>query len=126
MVAAIEGGWVPQQVADAAWQHQREVESGERAVVGVNRFVEDDAVTIELHHHLEEAADEHIAGLRRLRAERDNPAVARALDAVRAAARGTTNLMPVLVDAVKTYATTGELCAVLRDVFGEYAAPQIY
>ena len=126
MVAAIQAGWVQQQIADAAWEHQREVESGERAVVGVNRFVEDDRVTIELHRHLEEAVEEQIAALHRLRAERDQRAVERALASVRAAARGTTNLMPVLVDAVKTYATTGELCAVLREVFGEYGATQIY
>jgi methylmalonyl-CoA mutase N-terminal domain/subunit len=126
MVAAIEAGWVQQQIADAAWEHQREVESGARPVVGVNRFVEDESVTVDLHRHLEEAAEQQVTALRRLRGERDVRAVEGALAAVRTAARGTENLVPVLVDAVKTYATTGELCGVLREVFGEYSAAQVY
>ncbi len=126
MVAAIDAGWVQQQIADAAWEHQREIEAGDRAVVGVNRFVEDDRLTVDIHRHLEEAAEEEIEALGRLRGERDGAAVSRALDDLRRAARGTGNLVPTLVDTVKTYATTGEICGVLRDVFGEYQAVQIY
>jgi methylmalonyl-CoA mutase N-terminal domain/subunit len=126
MVAAIESGWVQGQIADAAWQHQREVESGDRPVVGINRYVEHERTTAEIHRPHDEAADQAIAGLARLRAERDGRAVARALDDLRTAAEGAANLVPVLVAAVEAHATTGEICGVLREAFGEYRAAPIY
>lgn len=126
MVKAIESGWAQQQIADASWAHQREVEGGERIVVGVNRFVEPEAARVEIHRHAEEVIEERRAALAALRAERDGARVASALHAVRAAASGEANLVPVLVEAVKTYATIGEICEVLRNVFGEYRAVQVY
>ena len=126
MVRAIESGWVQGQIAEAAWQHQRAVERGDRPVVGVNRFVEEEQLTVDIHRHLEEAAEQEIAALQRLRAERDAHAVRCSLDDLRVAARGSANLVPLLVETVKTYATIGEICGVLREVFGEYRAPQIY
>ncbi len=126
MIGAIESGWVQQQIADAAYAHQREVEAGERIVVGVNQFVEDQPRRIDIHRHLEEAAAEQAAALRALRAERDGQRVALALGKLRSAARGSANLMPVLVETVKTYATIGEICDVLREVFGEYKATQVF
>jgi methylmalonyl-CoA mutase N-terminal domain/subunit len=95
-------------------------------VVGVNRYVEDAPSHVAIHQHAEEVATERRTALAALRAERDAAAVARALEALRAAALGETNLVPVLVTAVKTYATIGEIGAVLRDVFGEYRAVQAY
>jgi methylmalonyl-CoA mutase, N-terminal domain len=126
MVKAIESGWAQQQIADASFKYQREVEAGERVVVGVNQFQEDEPRHIDIHRHLEEVAAEQAAALKELRAERDGSRVARALDDLRNAARGGVNLMPVLVDTVKTYATIGEICGVLREVFGEYKAVQAY
>jgi methylmalonyl-CoA mutase N-terminal domain/subunit len=126
MVQAIESGWAQQEIADAAWRYQHDVESGDRPVVGVNRFVDQERSTVDIHRHLEQAAEREIAALRRLRAERDGRAVAGALGELRAAAHDRVNLVPVLVDTVKTYATTGEICGVLREVFGEYRAVQIY
>jgi methylmalonyl-CoA mutase N-terminal domain/subunit len=126
MVKAIESGWVQQQIADASWAHQRQVEGGERIVVGVNRFVEPEAARVGIHRHAEEVVEERRAALAALRAERDGARVASALHAVRAAASGDANLVPVFVEAVKTYATIGEICEVLRDVFGEYRAVQVY
>ena len=126
MIKAIESGWVQTLIAESAWRYQREVESGERPVVGVNRFGGDEPVAVEIHRHVEGAEAEEIAALHRLRAGRDTRAVAAALQAIRDAAGGTANLMPVLVDAVKVYATIGEICGVLREVFGEYRAPQVY
>ncbi|MEK7387011.1 MAG: methylmalonyl-CoA mutase family protein, partial [candidate division NC10 bacterium] len=126
MIAAIESGWIQQQIADASWEHQRQVEAGERVIVGVNRFVEDEPWHVEIHRHLEAVAEERGEALRALRHARDAPRVARALDALRAAAAGDANLVPVLVETVKTYATIGEICAVLREVFGEYRAVQVY
>ncbi len=126
MVKAIESGWAQQQIADAAWAQQRAVESGDRVIVGVNRYVEAQPWRVEIHRHLEEVAAAQAAALARLRAERDGALVARALETLREAAAGRANLVPVLVDTVKTYATIGEICGVLRDVFGEYAAPQAF
>jgi methylmalonyl-CoA mutase N-terminal domain/subunit len=126
MMAAIESGWVHQQIADAAWRHQREVETGERVVVGVNRFVEDETVRVEIHRHLDAVAEERARALRALRGERDDGQVKSALARLREAAATDANLVPVLVEAVKTYATIGEICGVLREVFGEYRAPQVY
>jgi methylmalonyl-CoA mutase N-terminal domain/subunit len=126
MIRAIETGWVQRQIADAAWEHQRQVESGERAIVGVNRFVEPAPSDVELHRHLEEVAEMQVAALRRLRREREDARVTRVLRDVRAAAAGSVNLMPLLVEAVKAYATIGEICGLLREVFGEYRAEPVY
>jgi methylmalonyl-CoA mutase N-terminal domain/subunit len=126
MVKAIESGWAQRQIAEAAWEYQRAVESGSRVVVGVNRFVEGETPHVRLHEHAERHEGEQAVALRRLRAARDPARVARALDLLRAAAEGETNLVPVLVDTVKTYATIGEIFGVLRDVFGEYRAPQVF
>ena len=126
VVKAIESGWVQQQIADASWEQQREVEAGQRVIVGVNRFVEHEVDAVEIHRHLERVSEDRAAALAALRAERDAARVARALADLRAAALGGDNLVPVLVDTVKTYATVGEICGTLREVFGEYRALQAY
>ncbi|HTO13421.1 MAG TPA: methylmalonyl-CoA mutase family protein [Candidatus Binatia bacterium] len=126
MVAVISSGWVQQQIADAAWEYQRRVEAGERVIVGVNRYVEEAPWRAEIHRHADEAAAQQIAALAALRAERDPAGVRRALARVEAAAAGDTNLLPALIDAVKTYATIGEICDVLRGVFGEHKVTQVY
>jgi methylmalonyl-CoA mutase N-terminal domain/subunit len=126
MVAVIESGWVHQQIADAAWEQQRQIEAGERVIVGVNRYVEDEPWRVEIHRHLEGVAACQTSALEALRAERDAGRARRALDELRAAAASDLNLVPVLVDAVKAYATVGEICAILREVFGEYQAVQVY
>jgi methylmalonyl-CoA mutase N-terminal domain/subunit len=126
MIAAIESGWAQQQIADASWEYQQQVERGERVLVGVNRFVDQAPHRVEIHRHLEEIAAAQVAALRALRAERSVERVRRALDRLAAAAAGDENLVPVLADTVKTYATVGEIFAVLRKVFGEYASPGVY
>ncbi len=126
MVKAIESGWAQRQVAEAAWDYQRAVESGGRVVVGVNQFVEGPTAQIRLHEHADRHEAEQAQALGRLRAERDPARVACALAELRAAAAGDTNLLPVLVETVKTYATIGEIFGVLREVFGEYQAPQVF
>ncbi|OGL12409.1 MAG: methylmalonyl-CoA mutase [Candidatus Rokubacteria bacterium RIFCSPLOWO2_02_FULL_73_56] len=126
MLAAIESGWVQQQIADAAWEQQRQIEAGARVVVGVNRHVEAAPWRVAIHRHAEEVAGARAAELAALRAGRDARAVARALGELETAARGDANLLPVLVRAVETYATVGEMFDVLRGVFGEYRAVQAY
>jgi methylmalonyl-CoA mutase, N-terminal domain len=127
MVAAIDSGWVGQQIADAAWEHQCHVERGDRVIVGVNRFAEEHARPVpEIHHHMEDVAEEQAQALATLRRERDGARVAAALAELRAAAEGRRNLVEVLVGTVKSYATIGEICGVLREVFGMYRAPQVF
>ena len=124
-VAAIESGWMQRRIGDSAYRIQQAVESGERVVVGVNRFraaAEDsvDGFRLEPRHQ-----EEQIAALRRLRSERDGAAVERALDRVEAAARGSENLLHPLKEALAAYGTIGECCERLRRVFGEYVPPDI-
>jgi methylmalonyl-CoA mutase N-terminal domain/subunit len=95
------------------------VEAGERVVVGVNKFQSDEQ-PIELLQIDERAAKHQSEKLAKLRARRDNGRVRQSLDALRRAAEGTENSMPYLLDAVKSYATLGEICDALRSVFGTH------
>lgn len=120
-VAAIEQGYMQQEMAAHAYEYQHEVELGKRTVIGVNKFndskklAEQDVLTADLS-----VGERQVARLEKMKAGRDNEAVKAALEKLREAAKGTENLMPYLIDAVKTYATLGEICGVLREEFGEY------
>lgn len=120
-VAAIEQGYMQQEMAAHAYEYQHDVELGKRTVIGVNKFndskklAEQDVLTADLS-----VGERQIARLEKMKAARDNEAVKAALKKLREAAKGTENLMPYLIDAVKTYATLGEICGVLREEFGEY------
>lgn len=120
-VAAIEQGYMQHEMAAHAYEYQHEVELGKRTVIGVNKFndskklAEQDVLTADLS-----VGERQIARLEKIKAARDNEAVKAALEKLREAAKGTENLMPYLIDAVKTYATLGEICGVLREEFGEY------
>lgn len=120
-VAAIEQGYMQQEMAAHAYEYQHEVELGKRTVIGVNKFndskklAEQDVLTADLS-----VGERQIARLEKMKAARDNEAVKAALEKLREAAKGTENLMPYLIDAVKIYATMGEICGVLREEFGEY------
>ncbi len=119
MIPAIEAGFPQSEIAAASYRYQREVEAGERIVVGVNRFQSDDQ-PIELLQIDESAGRHQEEKLTKLRARRDNGRVQKSLDALREAAEGTENTMPYLLEAVKCYATLGEICDSLRSVFGAY------
>lgn len=120
-VAAIEQGYMQQEMAAHAYEYQHEVELGKRTVIGVNKFndskklAEQDVLTADLS-----VGERQIARLEKMKAARDNEAVKAGLEKLREAAKSTENLMPYLIDAVKTYATLGEICGVLREEFGEY------
>jgi len=119
MVPAIEAGFPQTEIAAASYRYQREVESGERTIVGVNRFQSEDQ-PIELLQ-IDEAAGRHQREkLAALGARRDNDRVRKTLDALARAAEGAENTMPRLLDAVRAYATLGEICDTLRAVFGTY------
>ncbi len=119
MVEAISRGYVQKEIQDAAYAWQRQVESKEQVVVGVNAFQSDDppVPVMKVDPALEEI---QVSRLRALRAGRDGTAVRQALSALRDGARGTENLMPLVLSAVKARATLGEVADALREVFGEY------
>ena len=120
MRKAIEAGWVQRQIQDVAFERQQEIESGERVIVGVNRFTVDDEEEVDIEEVSQAVQEGQRERLEELRAERDTGAVETALDALEEAARGEENLMPYIIEAVKVYATTGEICDAMREVFGEY------
>ena len=120
MVDAIERGFPQQEIAESSYRFQQAVERKEKIIVGVNDFVRQDEPPIEILYIDESASDTQLAKLASLRRRRDNDRVARALDALRAAARSTVNVVPPILDAVRAYATVGEMCDALRDVWGEY------
>ena len=119
-VACIETGWTQRRIADSAYRLQRRIESGERVVVGVNRFVETDAEEVEITRISPRHQAAQARALKKLRARRKQAVVDRHLAAIERAARGTDNLMPPLKAALADYVTIGECCEVLRGVFGEY------
>jgi len=120
MLRAIEDQWVQRQIQDVAYERQREIEEKERIIVGVNEFEVDEEPEVDIQEVTEEDEQKQIDRLNGVKAERDDEAVEARLAALRAAAEGEDNLMPYIVDAVKAYATVGEICDVLRETFGEY------
>jgi methylmalonyl-CoA mutase N-terminal domain/subunit len=119
-VAAIEAGWIQGEIHDAAFRIQQGVESGERVIVGVNRFAEETEEPVEIQRLDEEQVRRQSERLRELRERRDNAAVERALKEVEETARGTDNLLPPMREALRVRATLGEVSDALRGVFGEH------
>ncbi|MHB0897669.1 MAG: acyl-CoA mutase large subunit family protein [Spirochaetales bacterium] len=119
-VKAIEQGYIQQEIQDSAYSWQMDVEKDERVVVGLNKFQVKEDPPKGLLRVDPAVGERQVAKLAALRARRDNAATTAALAALKAAAMGTDNLMPPILAAVKTYATLGEICDVLRSVFGEY------
>jgi methylmalonyl-CoA mutase N-terminal domain/subunit len=122
MLEAIERGWVQDKIHRSAYRWQREVESGERVVVGVNRYVEDQVASPSFQHdpQIERQRATFLAAWRR---DRETVAVESALSRLEKDARGTGNLMPAILDALKMKVTLGEVCDTLRSVFGNYKPP---
>jgi methylmalonyl-CoA mutase, N-terminal domain len=123
MVEAIERGFPQMEIAESAYRFQQAVERKEKVIVGVNDFVQTDEPPIAILYIDEKASDIQLARLERLKKSRDNDRVRRTLDALRETARSTRpadNLMPPILDAVRAYATVGEMCDALRQVWGEY------
>ncbi|HUI82508.1 MAG TPA: methylmalonyl-CoA mutase family protein [Bryobacteraceae bacterium] len=119
MIPAIEAGFPQSEIAAASYRYQREVESEERVIVGVNRFQSGDQ-PIDLLQIDETAGSHQCAKLAALKKRRDQSRVQKSLDALKRAAEGTENTMPRILDAVRAYATLGEICDALRGVFGSY------
>jgi methylmalonyl-CoA mutase N-terminal domain/subunit len=125
VLPAIEAGFFQQEIADAAYRYQREIDERRRIVVGINEYAEEGALQIPMLEMDPEGHQRQCARLAQVRAERDNAAVGQALDRLRVAAQGTENTMPYILDAVRVYATLQEMMDVFREVFGLYREPMI-
>jgi methylmalonyl-CoA mutase N-terminal domain/subunit len=126
IIRAVEEGYPQKEIGESAYRYQREVEEGERLIVGVNAFQSDKADPISILKIEDRVAEEQIARLKKVRAERNPAAVKAALGKVEAACRGTDNLMPPVLEAVKSYATLGEISDVFRKVWGQYREGGIF
>ncbi len=120
MVEAIEKGYPQREVAESSYRFQQAVEQGDKVIVGVNDFVSTDHEPIRLLYIDDSASVRQLEKLDLLRATRDNGRVRQSLAALKEGARGTANTMPLLLEAVRAYATVGEMCDALREVWGEY------
>jgi len=125
VIRAIEAGYFQREIAESAARYQWEIDTKRRTIVGVNDYVLEAPLHIPLLEMDPEGERRQIERLNRVRRERDNDVVQRRLEALRKAAEGTENLMPYILDAVRAYATLGEIMGVLRQVFGEYREPVI-
>ncbi len=127
-VACIESGWFQQEIADSAYQFQLKKEAGERVIVGVNAYRDENpgVLPFELHRNAPDTEERKIAELDEFRAERDQEAVDRALDELAAVAEGDENIMPATLNAVRARATTGEIVERLRVVFGTYVETAVF
>ncbi len=119
-VAAIERGYMQREIQNSAYQHQLKVEKKERIVVGVNDYVMEESSDTEILRVDPSVEKDQISRLQAIKTRRDSKAVQQSLTNLRKAAQGNDNLLPFIVEAVKVYATLGEICGVLREVFGEY------
>ena len=121
-VAAIESGYMQKEITDSAFRHQRSVESGEQTIVGVNDFMVEEELSpsiFRVQPHVVDAQKESLAAVREMR---DSGAVQKALASLRHVAEGDGDLMEPIMESIRAYATIGEICGVMRDVFGDYRA----
>ncbi|MCK4902348.1 MAG: methylmalonyl-CoA mutase, partial [Thermoplasmatales archaeon] len=126
VLPAIEKGFYQREIANASYKYQKEIEEKKRIMVGVNDYQIDEPIEIPLLKMDEKGEERQINRLKKLRKDRNKAKFDKNLNALRKAAEGDDNLMPCILDCVHSYATLGETCQVLRDVFGEYEEPAIY
>jgi len=124
-VAAIESGWMQNQIAEASWKYQQEVDEKREIVVGVNDYAEGAEQRPSIFSVDKRLVEHQLKRLAHHRSERDQAKVAATLEALKTACRGNDNLMPPIIEAVRAYATLGEICGAMREVFGEYQAPTV-
>jgi methylmalonyl-CoA mutase N-terminal domain/subunit len=120
---AIESGFFQDAIARSAYSHQKAVESGDRVVVGVNRFVEEEEPSVVPAPDYSRLASAQVNRVREARASHENQPLAESLKALSRAAQGSEGLMPRIIDAVRARATVGEISDALRDVWGTFKAP---
>jgi methylmalonyl-CoA mutase N-terminal domain/subunit len=120
MIRAIEDGFVQMEIQKASYEFEKQLESGKRTVVGVNKFQVEEDEEPELLKIDMEVQEDQIEFLNKVRKQRDNGKMEESLKKLKKAAEGDSNLIPFIIEAVKTYASVGEICNTLRSVFGEY------
>jgi methylmalonyl-CoA mutase N-terminal domain/subunit len=120
VIPAIEAGFFQREIAEASYRYQREIETKERISVGVNEYIMDEPIEIPILAMDAEGEQRERQRLARVRSERDSGRASQCLEALREACQGSENLMPYILDAVNAYCTLGEICGVMREVFGEY------
>lgn len=120
MIKAIEDGFVQMEIQKAAYEFEKQMENGKKIVVGVNKFRVEEDQEPELLKIDMKVQENQVAFLNKIRSQRNNDKVKGSLNKLEEAARGDANMMPYIIEAVKTYASVGEICGTLRDVFGEY------
>lgn len=124
MVEAIEAGFPQREIQESAYQYQKAVERGKQTIVGVNKYVMDEELTnVDILQIDESVRDHQLERLNRVRASRDNGAVANALEKLKRSATTGENTMPAIIESVAAYATVEEICVALRDVYGIYQEP---
>ncbi len=120
ILTAIERGFIQNEITDSAYRYQRAVDKGEKIVIGINKYSNNEKVNIETLKVNPEVEEKQKRRLQKLRKQRDNEKVKRALAEIKKVSSSEENLMPAVLDAVKSYVTLGEICNVLKEVFGEY------
>jgi len=123
VLPAIDKGFFQSEISDAAYRYQREIDSGERRIVGVNAYVDGKTPAVPILQMDPQGYRRQIARLEQVRFERDSGRVGQALDRLRIACQGTENTMPYILEAVRAYATLGEMIGVMKEAFGVYEEP---
>jgi methylmalonyl-CoA mutase N-terminal domain/subunit len=128
MVHAVDSGFIQRKVARQAYEYEKGLQKGEYIKVGVNKYADEveDQTDVELHEYNEQWADQQVSNLKELRRARDNREVSRTLKDLEQGTRAGKNVMPLLVDCCRAYATVGEMTGVWRDLFGEWQEPSIF
>ncbi len=126
VLACIQNGFFQREIAESAYRYQQEIDQHQRAIVGVNDYIVDEQIKVPTLYIDQVGERAHLTRLNRVRKERDQATVKRALENLRRVAEGTENTMPVIIEAVKAYATLGEIMDVFRSVFGEYMEPAVF
>ncbi len=126
MIEAIERGFPQREIQEASYQYAKALERKEKHIVGITAFAGEEEAPVEILAIDEEVTERQCAKLKRLRASRNDTHVRENLSRLKTAAQGTENLMPVILECVRSYATLGEMCDTLRSVFGEYQEPAIF
>jgi methylmalonyl-CoA mutase N-terminal domain/subunit len=128
MIAAVSSGYIQRKVAQQAYEYEKGLQSGEYIKIGLNKYtdVDETGPDVELHEHNEAWVEKQIKSLQDLKASRNNQAVNRTLKELDKGTRKGDNVMPLLVDCCREYATVGEMTAVFRDIFGEWQEPGIF
>ncbi|MHA2182492.1 MAG: methylmalonyl-CoA mutase family protein, partial [Promethearchaeota archaeon] len=126
MPAAIENAFIQKEILNNAYMEQKKVDDGTKKVIGVNTFCTDEKYKIDTFKYDKESESRILSSLENLMETRDDELVKEKLAKLKKVAQSSENIIPIMIETVKTYATIQEICDVLREVFGEYKSPQIF